>query len=120
LPLKISDSYAEVLEGIPPSETRPPDFVPYDKDKKIQILQIGEVSYPAITCPDGTEGVVMINAWMNDSGIIRRAEITSSTNQCLNQSALKAAMHYKFTPAYVNGIPTAIWIKIPIRFRRPQ
>jgi TonB family protein len=96
-------------------------FVPYDEPPK----PIGgnaaiakNLTYPEESRKRGIEGIVIINAHVNESGVVDEASVMESkiTNEC-NNAAMEALKKTKWTPAKQRGEPIAVWITIPVEFK---
>jgi protein TonB len=70
------------------SKEPPPDFVPYDKAPE-PIEQV-KPKYPDLATKAGMEGTVWVKLWVDESGIVARAEVARSDAEIFNQAALDA------------------------------
>jgi len=89
------------------------------KPTSARVVSRSAPAYPARARWAGIEGKVMILVAVSTSGRVSGALISSSSgNASLDAAALKAARHYRFTPAK-NGVGQAVatQVKIPFSFR---
>jgi len=105
----------ETTVGIPPADTAPPPFVPYQKEPEIVRSIMPE--YPPIALMSGVEGKVVASMWVDVRGRVRQVRILSSSNDVFNDAALEAGRQFVFTPAIMNDRPVAVWVAVPFRFR---
>ncbi len=93
----------------------PPIFQPFEKPPEIvkQVLPV----YPELAIKVGLEGRVYVRVWVDKEGKPRKAIVIKSNADIFNQSAIEAAMHYRFTPAIMNKGPVSVWMVIPFVFR---
>ncbi|HAL57030.1 MAG TPA: hypothetical protein DCP63_11300 [Bacteroidetes bacterium] len=96
-------------------EAPPPDFVPYDKAPEAQ--KIVQPKYPTAAKLAGIEGVVWVKIWVGKDGKPRKALVSRSDSDVLNQSAADAAMQWIFAPATDRNGPVSVWVNVPFRFR---
>lgn len=72
--------------------------------------------YPEEALKNGIEGRVWVKALVSKEGNVKKAVAVKSDNEIFNQSAIEAAMKYKFTPALQSGKPVALWVVMPFKF----
>lgn len=106
--------------GLP--DIRPEELIPYDKPpmpvggwSEIQKYLVYPYEYPAV----GKTGKVLITAKIDVDGSVLHAEITKSLGPDYDQAALDALERVKFTPAMAHDEPVAVWITIPVIFKKP-
>ena len=75
-------------------------------------------SYPSDARAAGLEGTVWLKVYIGTDGVPQKADVVKSDHQELNQSAIDAAMQWRFTPAMREGNPIAVWVAIPFRFKK--
>lgn len=73
--------------------------------------------YPEISRRSGIEGTVFIKMWVTKEGKVKQAEIIKSTSNIFDESAIEAALLWKFTPAIMNNGPVSVWVTVPFKFR---
>ncbi len=65
---------------------------------------------------DEIEGIVQVNALINEKGKVEKAEIKSSLNKDCDEAAMKAVYETKFIPAQQSGKPVKSRMTVPVRF----
>ncbi len=83
---------------------------------KPQVIKSVQPEYPELARRGGIEGRVLVNAVVDENGNVISAEIVSSTNPIFNESALKAAYQYKFSPAMMKDKKVKVKVLIPFNF----
>lgn len=100
----------------PPTNTGPRvRFIPYD-DPPVARSAINPI-YPEIAQEAGIEGTVIVQAFINDKGIVEETIILKGVpNTGLDEAAAKAIMRTRFIPAKQRDRPVGVWISIPVHF----
>jgi protein TonB len=100
----------------PPTNTGPRvRFIPYD-DPPVARTAINPI-YPEIAQEAGIEGTVIVQAFINDKGIVEETIILKGVpNTGLDEAAAKAIMQTRFRPAKQRDRPVGVWISIPVHF----
>jgi len=100
----------------PPTNTGPRvRFIPYD-DPPVARSPINPI-YPEIAQEAGIEGTVIVQAFINDKGIVEETVILKGVpNTGLDEAAAKAIMQTRFKPAKQRDRPVGVWISIPVHF----
>lgn len=93
----------------------PPDFVPYEKEPVV--IKRVNPAYPEIARRAGVEGKVLVKAWVDKEGKIRKVEVVKSDADIFNQAAIDAVMQWVFTPAMMKSGPVSVWVAIPLTFK---
>ena len=93
-------------------------FVPHTKDPvPLNLEQVRkELEYPEIAVKLGIEGRVFVLVFVDREGRVRRAKIAKGVHPLLDESALKAAMKLRFSPAYQRDKPVALWATVYFDF----
>jgi TonB family protein len=66
-------------------------------------------------------GEARVWIFVDERGRVARRRLSESTGRCeLDRAALDVAAMMSFTPARIDGRPTAVWVEIPIQFGRQQ
>ena len=73
-------------------------------------------AYPAIARAAHIEGVVIIEATLDERGNVVRAQVLRSIPQ-LDAAALDAVRQWKFSPTLLNGVPVPIVMTVTVNFR---
>ena len=100
----------------PPTNTGPRvRFIPYD-DPPVARTPINPI-YPEIAQEAGIEGTVIVQAFINNKGIVEETIILKGVpNTGLDEAAAKAIMQTRFRPAKQRDRPVGVWISIPVHF----
>ena len=100
----------------PPTNTGPRvRFIPYD-DPPVARSAINPV-YPEIAQEAGIEGTVIVQAFINDKGVVEETIILKGVpNTGLDEAAAEAIMGTRFKPAKQRDRPVGVWISIPVHF----
>ena len=101
----------------PPQPTGPKvKFIPYD-DPPRAITPI-RPSYPEIAQEAGIEGVVVVQAFIDEKGRVKETLILKGIpNTGLDESAMDAIRKTRFRPAKQRERAVGVWISIPVNFR---
>jgi len=74
--------------------------------------------YPEVAKSAGWEGIVKIDVEILDNGQVGKIEVLESTGyQMLDDSAVKAAKTWKFSPAKNGNETVGVWVEFPIEFK---
>ena len=77
--------------------------------------------YPGIARRRGHTGTVMLMVFVNKTGEAKKLRIFESSGyDSLDHAAEKAVAAWRFEPGTSNGVPTGMWVKIPITFELKQ
>jgi protein TonB len=100
----------------PPTNTGPRvRFIPYD-DPPVARSPINPV-YPEIAQEAGIEGTVIVQAFINNKGIVEETIILKGVpNTGLDEAAAEAIRRTRFKPAKQRDRPVGVWISIPVHF----
>ena len=78
-------------------------------------------TYPPMLREAGIGGDVDVNLWLDEDGVIVRAEVARSSGyELLDRAALKVVETMRLTPAQNRGAPVRVIVAIPVRFRVQQ
>lgn len=94
----------EGAEG--PRLTRPP-----------ALLEFVEADYPEAERQADREADVTLELTLDAAGLVTDAIVTVSAGEAFDAAALAAARRFRFSPAEVDGVPTAIRVQYVYRFR---
>lgn len=86
-------------------------------EKEPQIVRKVIPTYPDMALRAGLEGTVWVKILVDKDGTPKKVVIIKSTTEIFNDSALKAASKFLFTPAVMNNGPVRVWVAIPFKFR---
>lgn len=76
-----------------------------------------KIVYPEIAKRAGIEGKVYVLAFVDEKGIVTKAEIIKGLGAGLDEAALKAVKATKFKPGKQRGKPVRVQVSIPIVFK---
>lgn len=74
------------------------------------------IDYPAVARAKQQQGVVMIQAVVNQAGGLERPRVVMSVSPELDDEALRVVKSLTFKPAIKNGQPIRSRIRLPIQF----
>ena len=105
------------LDAPPPPPSGPKVvFIPYD-DPPIAMSPI-RPKYPEIAQEAGIEGVVVVQAFIDEKGRVKETLILKGVpNTGLDEAAMEAIRKTKFRPAKQRERAVGVWISIPVNFR---
>jgi len=110
------DDFSNMDAPPPPPSGPKVAFIPYDlaPRAKSAIRPI----YPEIAQEAGIEGVVVVQAFIDQNGRVKETLILKGVpNTGLDEAAMEAIRRTKFHPAEQRERPVAVWISIPVNFR---
>jgi TonB family protein len=114
--LKAQSTATEDSSSLTGSEVDPPEFVPVEQ-QPIPMKQVSP-EYDAIARHANLEGTVWVKLLVDKKGIVSKALVMKSDNELFVVNALKAALQWEFKPALMRGgVPVAVWVMVPFRFR---
>ena len=91
-------------------------YIPYD-DPPVAMSPIRPV-YPEIAQEAGIEGVVVVQAFIDENGRVKETLILKGIpNTGLDEAAMYAIRKTRFRPAKQKESPVAVWISIPVNFK---
>ncbi len=74
-------------------------------------------SYPAFSRKLGEQGKVLLNVYVNKSGLVDQVNISKSSGfSRLDNAALNTVKNWRFVPAKKNGNIEGSWVQVPINF----
>jgi protein TonB len=76
-----------------------------------------KVIYPPIARRNKVEGKVIIKAFIDESGSVRRAEIVKGIGSGCDEAAIAAVMGSRFRPGRMNGKVVKVQMSIPLTFK---
>ena len=105
------------LDAPPPPPSGPKVvFIPYD-DPPVAMTPI-RPKYPEIAQEAGIEGVVVVQAFIDEKGRVKETLILKGVpNTGLDEAAMQAIRETRFRPAKQRERSVGVWISIPVNFR---
>ncbi|MBN1904693.1 MAG: TonB family protein [Deltaproteobacteria bacterium] len=85
-------------------------------DKPSRMISAYPPKYPPDYRKQGITGNVKLQIIIDENGIPEDIKIVSLTHKGFADAAIEAAKQYKFSPAYYQGKPVKIRVKLPIVF----
>ena len=86
-----------------------------DLDSPPQLLSKLTIKYPSKARKDGIKGEVVLRILVSNTGAVTDIEIEKSIPE-LDSSAVQAVEKLRFKPAKKYGMPTDVWVRIPLNF----
>ena len=75
-------------------------------------------NYPSVLRDAGIGGVVDVNLWLDENGVVTKSEVARSSGyRLLDDAALKVVAAMRLAPALNNGTPTRVIVTLPVHFR---
>ena len=110
------DDFANLGAPPPPPSGPKVVFIPYD-DPPVPRSPLRPV-YPEIAQEAGIEGVVIVQAFIDEKGRVKETAILKGVpNTGLDEAAMEAIRKTRFKPAKQRERPVGVWISIPVNFR---
>ena len=105
------------LDAPPPPPSGPKVvYIPYD-DPPVAMSPI-RPRYPEIAQEAGIEGVVVVQAFIDEKGRVKETLILKGVpNTGLDEAAMEAIRKTRFRPAKQRERAVGVWISIPVNFR---
>ena len=105
------------LDAPPPPPSGPKVvFIPYD-DPPVPMSAI-RPTYPEIAQEAGIEGVVVVQAFIDQKGRVKETLILKGVpNTGLDEAAMEAIRRTRFKPAKQRERAVGVWISIPVNFK---
>jgi protein TonB len=76
-----------------------------------------KIIYPPNARKDKIEGKVIIKAFVDERGSVRRAEIVKGIGSGCDEAAIAAVMSSRFKPGRMNGKVVKVQMSIALEFR---
>lgn len=76
-----------------------------------------KIVYPEEAKINGIEGKVFVRAFINEEGIVERAEVIKGIGAGCDEAAIDAVTKTKFKPGMQKGVPVKVQVSIPIVFK---
>ena len=110
------------LPPLPPTDD-PPEFLEIYKIPEpiggYSALR-GNLTYPEMARRIGRQGTVVVVAFIDETGIVQKAEIKEGIGLGCDEAAASAVLKTRFQPATQRGIAVRVRVSIPIRFKLTQ
>ena len=110
------DDFSNMDAPPPPPSGPRVTFIPYD-DPPVAITPIRPI-YPEIAQEAGIEGVVIVQAFIDEKGRVKETLILKGVpNTGLDEAAMEAIRNTRFRPAKQRERAVGVWISIPVNFK---
>ena len=110
------DDFSNLDAPQPPPSGPKVVFIPYD-DPPVAMTPI-RPQYPEIAQEAGIEGVVVVQAFIDEKGRVKETLILKGVpNTGLDEAAMQAIRNTRFRPAKQRERAVGVWISIPVNFR---
>ena len=73
--------------------------------------------YPSLALTARVQGMVIVEAVIDDRGRVTSARVLRSDSPLLNDAALAALKQWQYTPTLLNGVPTAVIMTVSVHFK---
>ena len=110
------DDFSNMDAPPPPPSGPKVVFIPYD-DPPVAMTPIRPI-YPEIAQEAGIEGVVVVQAFIDQKGRVKETIILKGIpNTGLDEAAMEAIRKTRFRPAKQRERAVGVWISIPVNFK---
>ena len=110
------DDFSNMDAPPPPPSGPKVVFIPYD-DPPVAMSPIKPI-YPEIAQEAGIEGVVVVQAFIDEKGRVKETLILKGVpNTGLDDAAMEAIRKTRFRPAKQRERAVGVWISIPVNFK---
>jgi protein TonB len=75
------------------------------------------IVYPEIAKRAGVQGRVYVRAYVDENGVVRKAEVVKGIGAGCDEAAVKAVMATRFKPGRQRGKPVKVQVMVPILFK---
>lgn len=104
-PIKMPEE-PEIVHLVPELLSSPP-----------KLIYREQIIYPFIAKHNGIEGTVHVQFILSKRGVPEHLQIIKSSNDLLNEAALKAIEKYRYKPGFQDLLPVRVKMIIPVQFR---
>ncbi|HNY21606.1 MAG TPA: energy transducer TonB [Treponemataceae bacterium] len=77
---------------------------------------LSRIEYPAMAMKQGIEGVVYLELFIDEAGLIRKISVLKDPGHGFAEAAIAAITGLRCKPASANGRPVAVRFRYPVRF----
>ncbi|MBN1617323.1 MAG: energy transducer TonB [Spirochaetales bacterium] len=101
-----------------------PDYLPQHKISVIPEIPtkeiLGKIRYPSLALRQQIEGVVYLELYIDQTGLVRKIQVLKDPGFGFAESAVEALTGVRCKPAIANGQPVAVRFRYPVRFTLQQ
>ncbi len=119
---QVVETETQVIEAKGSGANAPlePDYLPQHKVSTIPDIPTKEIlariEYPPIALRQGIEGVVYLELYIDQNGVIRKVNVLKDPGYGFAEAAVASLKNILCKPAMANGVPVAVRFRYPIRF----
>jgi periplasmic protein TonB len=114
--LGVGTDTTPVIPVVPPAPKPAQAFVrPGQGVKEPKRISGLPPEYPLIARNAHVEGVVMLEALLNERGEVGRIKVLRSA-PLFDQAAINAVQQWRYTPTLLNGVPVSVLMTITVNF----
>ena len=100
-----------------PTVREPSPDLPHRKEAVPLYRENPPPRYPGNARRRGHTGTVLLMVFVTEKGVAEQIRVAASSgHDSLDRAAAKAVADWRFEPGTSGGIPTGMWVKIPITF----
>jgi periplasmic protein TonB len=111
-PARLDSGTREKFKWIVPTMVAPRLLNPAEVERELRR------TYPAILRDAGIGGDVDVNIWLDENGVVVKAEIGQGSGyELLDEAALRVVDAMRLAPAQNQGLPVRVIVTVPVRFR---
>ena len=116
-PLSLFPKDGPVTLAPPPAPPKPREPVrPGGAIRTPQRISYTPPVYPQIAQVAGVEGTVILEATIDETGVVRNLRVLRSFPM-LDQAAIDAVSRWRYTPTTLNGVPVPILMTVTVTFK---
>ena len=97
------------------------EYLPQHMISEMPVIPANQLNsrkvYPPLANKQGIEGTVFLELYIDQNGNIRNIVILKDPGYGFGEAAVKALKGIKCIPAKTNGVPVAVRIRYPVRFK---
>jgi protein TonB len=100
-----------------PNDRNPSPDLPHRKEAVPLYKENPPPRYPGNARRRGYTGTVLLMVFVTEKGVAEQIRVVASSgHDSLDRAAAKAVADWRFEPGTSDGIPTGMWVKIPITY----
>jgi protein TonB len=114
-----------IVGGVPDAPPPPPPAAPQPKApvrvggliSTPTLLHRVDPVYPSVAVAARIQGVVILEAVIDETGHVADARVLRSVNTVLDREAIDAVRQWRYTPVVLNGIPVRVILTVTLSFK---
>ena len=115
MPLEDFTAPGPVVVATPPAPVKPTAYRTGGAIREPRKIHHVPAVYPEIARAARVEGVVILEATIDERGVVSGARVLRSV-PLLDQAALSALRQWRYTPTLLNGVPVPVLMTVTFRF----